>query len=250
MKKNKHNPQLLNEELKKFRLLSEYSFYTETNSDNPQDNLLLGDLEEADEVPDAADDIAQELDIDGPADANQAPEGDLPVDDTNPAAGEDPMAEPAPAPEAPVEEPTSDDMEIDVTQLVNNTDEAKAAAEEAGQAINANTQVLLQKLADLEARLGNMDNVSAKIDDIEKEIVKRNPTDEEKLSLRSLSSYPYSQKLTDYWAEKTGQYDVMGNEDVNKEYVLTQDDIDSEYSDSDVKKSFTVKKSDYEEEDI
>jgi hypothetical protein len=249
MKKTKHNPQLLNEELKKFRLLSEYSFYTEVNSDNPEDNLLLGDLEEADDVPDAANDIAQELDIDAPADDTNPEGGMPPADDTNPAAAEEPTdiqpTQPEPTPPPAGEE----DVEIDVTQLVNNTDEAKAAAEQAAQAANASTQMLLQKLADLEARLGNMDNVSAKIDDIEREIVKRNPTDEEKLSLRSLSSYPYSQKLTDYWAEKTGKYDAMGIEDENKEYVLTQDDVDADYSDSDIKKTFSVKQ-DYEEEDI
>lgn len=247
MKKPKLNPQLLNEELKKFRLLSEYSFYTEINSDKPEGDLLLGDLEEADET-DAANDIAQELDVDAPIDGEAPPEGEMDSapEEPNPAAVEEPVPPAAPAPE----EPATDDVEIDVTQLVNNTDEAKAAAEQAAQTSNASTQMLLQKLADLEARLGNMDNVAAKIDGIEQEIIKRNPTDEEKLSLRSLSSYPYTQKLTDYWADKTGKYDVMDNENEPKEYVLTQDDIDSEYNDNEIKKSFSVNDADYEEEDI
>jgi hypothetical protein len=49
--------------------------------------------------------------------------------------------------------------------------------------------------------------------------------------MRSLSSYPYSQKLTDYWADK-GVLDVMGNEAKKEEYVLRQDDVDSSYSGS------------------
>jgi hypothetical protein len=247
MKKPKLNPQLLNEELKKFRLLSEYSFYTEVNSDKPEGDLLLGDLEEADDTTNGANDIAQELDIDQTSDDGNS---EIPMDEpapeeNNPAAGTDPV----PPAQPPVDDSVGDDVEIDVTQLVNNTDEAKAAAEQAAETANASTQMLLQKLADLESRLGNMDNVVAKIDGIEQEIIKRNPTDEEKLSLRSLSSYPYTQKLTDYWGDKTGKYDVMDTEN-EKEYVLTQDDIDSEYNDSDIKKSFSIKKSDYEEEDI
>ena len=41
----KRNNKLLNEELKKFNLLTEYSFYEER--DTEPDNLLLGNLEEA-----------------------------------------------------------------------------------------------------------------------------------------------------------------------------------------------------------
>ena len=109
--------------------------------------------------------------------------------------------------------------------------------------------MLLQKLADLEARISNMDAVSGKIEELENEIIKRNPTPVEKLEMRSLSSYPYSQKLTDYWADKKGAYDVMGNEE-KEEYTLTQDDVENSYSEGDIKQSFTVKDDDYEEEDI
>ncbi len=61
--------------------------------------------------------------------------------------------------------------------------------------------------------------------------------------------YPYSQKLTDYWADKEGSYDVMNNGAKKKEYILTKDDVDSGYSDSKIKQSFNVSP-DYEEEDI
>ena len=111
--------------------------------------------------------------------------------------------------------------------------------------------MLLQKLSDLESRVASMANVSAKIDGLEKEIIKRNPTPVEKLEMRSLSSYPYSQKLTDYWADKEGQYDVMNQEGKNKEYILTKDDVEADYSDANIKKSFNVSTDDsYEEEDI
>ena len=245
-KKNKFNPQLLKEELNRFKMLESYSFYTGKHEmpeyDEKKDNLILGnELEEADEEelsPDAAaDDIANELGIDDAQGTEATPEA--PIDDMGGDVPPTPEAAPA------MEEPASDDIEIDVTELVKGSEEAKMAADRASQ----NSEMLLQKLADLESRVASMDSVSGKIAELEQEIIKRNPTPVEKLEMRSLSSYPYSQKLTDYWSDKEGAYDVMGKEKEEEEYTLTQDDVDSSYSEGDIKKSFTVK-DDYEEEDI
>ena len=265
MKKTKFNPELLREELNRFKSINEYSFggvyEKDLNSDNPTDDLLIGDypLSEVDEDPnDSASKVAADLGI--PADGGAAPEGgDVPAPDAeggmapepmdNPANAEDPAAAPeapmpAPAPEMPAE-PAADEEEIDVTSLVNSTDEAKDAADKASK----NTQMLIQKLEDLESRIASMDAVSGKIEQLEKEIIKRNPTNVEKLEMQSLHSGPYTQKLTDYWADKHGAYDVM-NKDKEQEYILTKDDVDADYSDNDVKKSFAVSPEDYEEEDI
>lgn len=253
MKRNKFNPELLKEELKRFKMLETYDFYHEEKQ-GPEYNdeaLLLGnDLEEAegDEAPDdlqpadaegngevdtnAADAVAGELGVD------VEPADDMPV-------GDMPEPEAAPIEEPAIEEPADDSVEVDVTSLVQGSEEAKAAAEEASQ----NSEMLLNKLSDLEARIARMDSVSAKIEDLEKEIVKRNPTPVEKLEMRSLSSFPYSQKLTDYWADKEGAYNVMGD-DKKEEYVLKQDDVDYDYSEPNIKKSFTVNPEDFEEEEI
>ena len=245
-KKNKFNPQLLKEELNRFKMLESYSFYTGKQEmpeyDEKKDDLILGnELEEADEEevsPDAAvDDIANELGVDDTQGSEATPEA--PIDDMGGDVPPTPEADPA------MEEPVSDDVEIDVTELVKGSEEAKMAADRASQ----NSEMLLQKLSDLESRVASMDNVSGKIAELEQEIIKRNPTPVEKLEMRSLSSYPYSQKLTDYWSDKEGAYDVMGKEKEEEEYTLTQDDVDSSYSEGDIKKSFTVK-DDYEEEDI
>ena len=83
---------------------------------------------------------------------------------------------------------------------------------------------------------------------MEKEIIKRNPTPVEKLEMRSLSSAPFNQKLTDYWADKEGAYDVMNKKP--KEYVLTKDDVDSTYSDAGVRKTFSIEDNPYDEESI
>ena len=252
--KKKFNPELLNEELKKFRLMSEYSFYTGENDLNKkEDDLLLGNVAEEDdsenkddleavEVDDAADAVASELGVDAETPGNDDSDmsgdiGDTQLSDTDVEA---PAPEPAPA---------GDEVEVDVTALVKGSEEAKQSAD----AANQNTGQLLQKFSELESRVAAMDKINAKIDDLEKEIVKRSPTPVEKLEMRSLNSFPYSLKLTDYWAEKEGAYDVTGQGEAKKEYVLTKDDVDYGYSDSSIKQSFNVKPgetNDYEEENI
>ena len=110
--------------------------------------------------------------------------------------------------------------------------------------------MLLQKFSELENKIANMTAISDKIEGLEKELIKRNPTPVERLEMRSLDSFPFSQKLTDYWSDKTGKYDVMGKDKQPNEYTLKKDDIDSDYSDANIKKSFSVPDSEYEEEDI
>lgn len=257
--KKKFNPQLLKEELNRFRLLENYSFYSGDDITDKPEDLILGDIAEADDnapadlapagdVNAAADAIGDELGVDaGDAGDTGDDTGDFggEVDDSQP-----PMDEPMDDMSTDTEEPVDDSTEVDVTALVKGSEEAKTAADNAANAANQNTQALMQKLDSLEAHVANMDRIGAKIEALEKEIIKRNPTPVEKLEMRSLDSYPYSQKLTDFWKDKEGAYNVMGNEEPKKkEYVLTKDDVDSGYSDADIKKSFDAKP-DYEEEDM
>lgn len=258
MRKNKYNPELLKEEIKRAQSLMEFTFPVtkEDYEDDIHKNVILGNMSEADDMSAETDAIAQDLGVDQgsatppPAgDPNVAPATDMeapvppPAGDPNAAPD---ISEPATDMAEPAQDMGGETEEIDVTSIVTGTEEAKNAAENASNT----SEMLLQKLADLEVRLGNMDKVTAKIDELEKEIVKRNPTPVEKLEMRSLDSYPFNQKLTDYWAEKEGPYDVMNTDKEKEEYVLTHDDIDSEYNDIDVKKSFDVEENPYEEEEI
>jgi hypothetical protein len=100
--------------------------------------------------------------------------------------------------------------------------------------------MILQKIIDLESRISNMDKITNKIENLEQEIIKRNPTEVEKLEMRSLNSSLIVKKLTDYWADKEGQYDVMG--DNKQEYILTKDDVNSDYSDNNINKVLLLKR--------
>ena len=181
MKKTKFNPELLKEELNRFKLINEYSFYKEADSYNDDESELLfgsdSQLDEADEEIDGPDAIANDLGVTSP---NTEPENDTP--EPNPANMEEPeIGSTLPT---TIEEPEDDEVELDVTDLVDSTDEAKNAADKASQ----NSQLLIKKLEDLESRIASMDAVSDKIEALEKEIVKRNPTNVEKLEMQSLHS--------------------------------------------------------------
>lgn len=258
-KQTNFNPDLLKEELNRFKLLNEYSFNNgpiESDKAFPHDKLILG-MNEEDEnqnPDDAANDVANELGVEEPTDNAPAPD-DMGGDDMGgDDMGDDDMGfgveptdnapEEKPMPEEPaIEEPVSDDIEVDVTELVKGSEEAKMAADKASQ----NSELLMQKITDLETRISSMDAVSDKISQLEKEFVERNPTQTEKLKLQSVRSGPYTQNLSDYWATKHGEYDVMGNDE--DEYTLTQKDVDDSYSEADTKQSFSVKDEDYIEED-
>ena len=214
MKKNIQG--LINEEVENFKKLYEYNFYTEA------DNLILGNLEEQEdeEVEDffaggEEEEETEELDVMGP--------------DEEPAEEE--------TEEVDVDAETAADgtIELDVTELVKGSEEAKQSADQANEKIDS----LLSMVSKLENQLKSMEQISSKIDSLETELEKRAPTPEEKIEMRSLDSYPYSVKLTDFWSSQEGQYDIVDKEDKEpKEYVLTQDDIDADYSSADVKSSF------------
>jgi len=106
---------------------------------------------------------------------------------------------------------------------------------------------LMGMVSKLEKQLDSMNAISNKIDNLEQELEKRAPTPDEKIEMRSLDSYPYNLKLTDFCSKQKGQYDVMNDEEKEEEYTLTRQDVDSSYSDSMTKDSFD---NTYEEEDI
>ena len=71
-----------------------------------------------------------------------------------------------------------------------------------------------------------------KLEALKAEIEKRNPTDVEKMNIRSQASYPYSEFPRDYWEKKVAEnphYDVVYNNDVSpsdeQEFMLKSSDI-------------------------
>ena len=134
--------------------------------------------------------------------------------------------------------------EIDVTDIVMKSDEAKDMSQQAvsiGQENSEYLKSLTDKLTNLEAQLVKMDTIASKIGKIEQDI----KTPEEKLELRSLDSYPFNINLSDYWNDKASEDDnysistgVSVKDSDKKEYVLDKEIIDKDYDEMDIKNSF------------
>ena len=95
---------------------------------------------------------------------------------------------------------------------------------------------MFTKLDDLESKLANMDTILDKINSLETKFDKsREKTPEEKLMLRSLDSYPYTQKLTYLFDDKKDEMDKTGK----NEYILTADDVENQQP-NEIKKTFNL----------
>ena len=234
---------LLSEELKRHQQLLEYSFYVpeETKEKDDADLLFDGILNEQDPVGD--EEVEDPFAVDVAVDTDETPEGeetDVTVEDpltvgdeagdleTDPFAVGDETIE--------VEDEFADEsmggeetVEVDVTDIVDKTEATKSSVD----GLSTKMDDLLGKLSELESQVGGMDQVIGKIDELEKEIEKRNPTPVERLEMRSMDSFPYSVKLTDFWADKEG-YDASEPE---TEYTLNQSDVDN-YDEKEIRKSF------------
>jgi len=239
--------QLLSEALKRHRQILEYSFFEGIPSEEGDkwgktDDLLLdGGLTEQEEEP-IDDPFAAAEPAAEPAEGGEVtptePAVEEPAMGTDPFGGgevEDEMAE-EPAMSEPMDMGGEEQVEVDVTDIVDKAEEAKEEASQASSKIDD----LLGKFDELESKLGGMESIISKMDELEKEVIQRNPTPTEKLNMRSMDSFPYSVKLTDFWADKEG-YDVGGEEE-DKEYILTQDEIEGDYSEPDIRDSFKIGK--------
>lgn len=248
------NKELLNEELKRFKMLTDYDYYIgkekvsesfpvvtmEDRPGDPQDlNMILGMNEaDGDEIDADAANIEKELGVEDQPDVAPEDGEDINIDTTEEPAI-DATEEPAPDTEIDtIEEPVSDmggdEIELDVTELVKGSEAAKASADSA----NSKIEQLMGMVDKLESQLQSMSAISTKIEDLEKEIERRNPTPTEKLEMRSLDSFPYNIKLSDFWAEKSDRYDTGAEPKEPTEYVLTQKEIDDSYNESDIEDSF------------
>jgi len=223
------------EELKRFNQITKYVL----NEQEPP----------AEDLPPAGDPAAP------PAGDPAAPAGDVaapPAGDVAAAPGVDAGAPPAEVPE-PIDVETDPDVEevgdeetdkegdeeteeIDITDLVTSQQDMKDKQDEI-------MDTLFSRLDDLQSKLENMDQIMNKINSLEIKFDKyREKTPEEKLELRSLDSYPYNQKLTDFFDDKKLDMEKSGK----NEYILTSDEVEN-FSPNEIKKTFSKYEEDEDE---
>lgn len=125
------------------------------------------------------------------------------------------------------EESTGKTEEMDITDLVKSQKNVEQRQEEY-------FENLFQHLDNLESKLGEMDGIMNKLNDLETKIEKyREKTPQEKLELRSLDSGPFNQKLSQFFDDKEEDMEKSGK----NEYILTQDEVE-DYSPTEIKKTF------------
>jgi hypothetical protein len=191
---------------------------------------MITEQDPPEEDPFGGTESTPEEDVDMGTDTESTPEEvDMGTDD-----GEDeinPFGDTEVEDEFATEEPLSgeDTVEVDVTDIVDKTEETKTSVD----GMSTKMDDLLSKLSELESQVSGMDNVINKIDELEKEIERRNPTPVERLEMRSMDSFPYSIKLTDFWKDKEG----YNPSEVEEEYTLTQSDVDN-FNEKEIRNSF------------
>ncbi len=137
----------------------------------------------------------------------------------------DPAMGAAPAPADTAAPAMGDTEEIDITDLVNMTKSLKKDIE--GTQNDHSTVIgkmddVFTKLDDLASKLSEMDSLVQKIEQLGAEVKQMKPqTPQEKLEMRSLDSYPFNQKPTDFFTQKQEEMRASGK----NEYVLTKDDV-------------------------
>lgn len=154
--------------------------------------------------------------------------------ETLPGPGDVP---PPPPNEAVPAELPNETEEVDVTDLVNMTKNIKKEMDTNKQnndSVVAKMDDVFSKLNDLETKLTAMDSLLSKIDQLDQKMETiKEPTPIEKLEMRSLDSYPFSQNPQQFFAQKQDQMRQSGK----NEYVLTKNEIEN-YSKDSMRDSF------------
>mgnify|MGYP001141676951 CR=1 FL=1 len=216
----------LHEELMRYRSINNYG------------KRLISEQEEPLDLPDVEDELPAEEPVgDAPA---EEPVGDAEMAEL---PAEDEMVDD----EVPMDDTADADVEeIDITDLVNMTQNIKNDLDSTK---SNNDQVigkmddLFSKLDDLEGKLSQMDNVISKIDGLETKVENmKEPTAVERLEMRSIDSYPFNQKPSDFFSQKQLDMKASGK----NEYVISKEDV-SNYNDKQVRDSFTMTNNDENE---
>lgn len=154
-----------------------------------------------------------------------------------------------PPPPAGDDAEQSDDDVIDVDDIVKAQIKTNDKVNDVGQDLGTVDKRIEKLLGALEDMQGVIDKNNAEIADLKSEFEKRNPTQTEKLNLRSLDSYPFNVKPTDYWQDKSADsnYQAYSNnsEPTTHEYEITNDDVDD--IDSDIDKTFDIPEDDIQD---
>ena len=259
----------LEEAVKRIQKINEYTFYDSTMVEDDQDPNAMGADPNGGMPPMGGDPNAMGADpnmmggdpnggmppMDDPNAMGGDPNGEIPpMDDPN-AMGGDPNAMGADPNGGmpPMDDPNmmggegieDIDMEteqpgdevVDVDELTQSQEATEFKVDNVDDKLNKVLKIISKFNDAIEAN-------DQKIEDLKKEFQKRNPTAEETLNLRSLASYPFSERPDEYWKKQQQEhpnYNVISDNDVStadeqKEFEIRKGDIDN-FNEREVMKS-------------
>ena len=260
----------LEEAVKRIQKINEYTFYDSTMVEDDQDPNAMGGNPNGGMPPMGGDPNAMGPDpnmmggdpnggmapMDNPNAMGAEPNGGMPpMDDPN-AMGGDPNAmgadpnggmPPMDDPNAMGGEEDIEDIDMETEQPgdeVVDVDEL-TQSQEATEFKVDNVDDKLNKVLKIISKFNDaIEANDQKIEDLKKEFQKRNPTAEETLNLRSLASYPFSERPDEYWKKQQQDhpnYNVISDNDVStadeqKEFEIRKGDIDN-FNEREVMKS-------------
>lgn len=174
-------------------------------------------------IPQDGGDAMQGVPQDGMGDPMQ----DQGVDSSLPPSQEEPMDT-----DSMGDDSEQDDGDtIDINGLTKAQDKLNIKQNHVGRDLSKVDTKIKDLIDTIQSLRDKLDANNSEIESLKSEFEKRNPTQTEKLNLRSLDSYPFNVKPSDYWAEKAkqGGYEAYGDNDepTSKEYVITNDDVDN-----------------------
>lgn len=243
----------LEEAVKRIQKINEYTFYDSTMVEDDQDpnamggdpNMMGGDPNGG--MPPMGDDPnAMGPDpnmMGGDPNGGMPPMGDdpnamggdpngamPPMDDPNMMGGEEDIED------IDIEEEQPGDEVVDVDELTQSQEATEFKVDNVDDKLNKVLKIISKFNDAIEAN-------DQKIEDLKKEFQKRNPTAEETLNLRSLASYPFSERPDEYWKKQQQEhpnYNVISDNDVStadeqKEFIR-KGDIDN-FNERDIMKS-------------
>lgn len=177
--------------------------------------------------------------MDDPNAMDGDPNGEMsPMDDPN-IMGGDPnaMGDEEDIEDIDMETEQTGDEVIDVDELTQSQETTEFKVDNVDDKLNKVLKIISKFNDAIEAN-------DQKIEDLKKEFQKRNPTAEETLNLRSLASYPFSERPDEYWKKQQQEhpnYNVISDNDVStadeqKEFEIRKGDIDN-FNERDIMKS-------------
>lgn len=246
----------LSEAVKRFQQINEYTFISAPPLTEDGEEGQNGDASQQQPQQGAEDPNAQQpmpndaqgggqqppMDANGQQDSSGQQQGNIQQQPPMEGQGGDAQTIPMDGQQQPPMDMQQDGqppMEDDMSQMqpddeVIDVDDLTDAQEETEEKVDGVNTKLLRLFKVVSKYTDAIEKQNQEIEDLKAEFEKRNPTEEERLNLRSQAGYPYSEQPKEFWNKKTKEnpyYNIMYDNEVptdkeQKKLEIKRKDLD------------------------